>query len=296
MGVGSPTTYFYGPGHRYNPAAQYASSRPPLDSNYFRGYAMQWDSVYLGGVFTIVFILWNLVWSELLNFLLLTYVLEWQLLVNVIMMFIELGLIVLGLVATCLYAWYADVDVYKLKEIANLSDENKPGTVSQSTAVAARRSRANINMDLTMCLVLLSFNWLEVAFVSSYAWGTAGNAWATKTPADVTTTNPLATYNYALTDSHWGTTFNARLVEQTFYRSLIHFFIMIKGIVFMVAFFLSRFPAMDLAERKAIYDAMYIAAGSVVGEASPHFLNHVANRAAPLMSASAVPMTTFASV
>jgi hypothetical protein len=296
MGVGSPTTYFYGPGHRYSPAAQYASSRMPLDSEFFKGYSMPWDSVYLGGVFTVLFILWNLVWSEILNFLLLTYVVEWPLLVNVIMMFIELGLIVIGLVATCVYAWYADVDVYKLKEIANLPDGDKPGTVSQSTAVAARRSRVNINMDLTMCLVLLSFNWLEVTWVSCYAWGTVGNAWATKTPFDATATSSLSIHNYALTDSHWGTTFNARLVELTFYRSLIHLFVMIKGIVFMAAFFLSRFPAMDLAERKAIYDAMYIAAGSVVSEASPHFLNHVANRAAPLMSASAVPMTPFASV
>jgi hypothetical protein len=257
---------------------------------------MPWDSLYLGGVFTVIFILWNLVWSEILNFLLLTYVVEWPILVNVIMMFIELGLILFGLLATCVYAVYADTDVYRLKAIAN--GNPKLEVVSQSSAVHARRSRANINMDLTMCLVLLSFNWLEVTFVSSYTWGTVGNAWATKTPFDATATASISTVNYALTDTQWGTTFNARLVELTFYRSLIHFFIVLKGIVFMVAFFLSRFAAMDLAERKAILDSMYDQQSKQVAAADPHFLNFVANRQGPIMSSvstvSSMPMTTYA--
>jgi hypothetical protein len=300
MGVGPSDYAFYGRGHRYAyvaPDAYSGAAAQPLDGDLFQGYSMNWDSYFLGGVFTILFILWNLVWSEVLNFLLLTYVVQWSLQINVIMMFIELGLIVIGLIFSCVYAFYADNDVYALRQLA-ISGQKSVSTIA---ALRARRSRANVNMDLTMCLVLLSFNWLEVTWVSCYTWGTIGNAWATKTALDETATSPIATVNYPLTSSHWGGTFNARLVEKTLYRSLIHLFIVVKGIVFMVAFFLSRFAAMDIAVAKKHYDAAYDLGGGVQA-ASPEFIYHVGSNvrtAAPLMSTTSVgsstsiPMTTY---
>lgn len=296
MGVG-PSDFYHGAGHRYSyvEPTGYASTGNPRDGGLFQGYGMPWDSVYLGGVATVLFILWNLVWSVVLNFLLFTYVVQWQILVNVIMMFIELGLIVVFLVFSAVYAYYADVDVYLIKQLAL----SKTDTVSTIGALRARQSRANINMDLTMCLVLLSFNLWEVALVSSYTWGTVGNAWATKTALDATATSSIATVNYPLTSSQWGSTFTARLVENTAYRSYIHLFVLVKGIVFMVAFFLSRFPAMDVAVSKAQYGVAYDANGGVTA-ASPEYLMTLNARlkapaASPLMNlgTNAVPMTTY---
>jgi len=297
MGQGPTDFYGYGAGHRYSyvEPTGYANSSNPRDGGLFQGYSLPWDSVYLGGVATVLFILWNLVWSVLLNFLLFTYVVQWQILVNVIMMFIELGLILIFLVAAAVYAYYADMDVYVIKQLAR-TDADSVSTIS---ALRARRSRANINMDLTMCLVLLSFNLWEVALVSSYTWGTVGNAWATKTALDATATSPIATVNYPLTSSQWGSTFTARLVENTAYRSYIHLFVLIKGIVFMVAFFLSRFPAMDVAVSKLHYDVVYESSGGVI-RATPEFLMNLNARvkgpaASPLMNlgTNAVPMTTY---
>lgn len=287
----SPTGYWYGGEGPYGIVER--------DSSVFQGYAIYSDSIFLGGFFTIFIILWSLVWSEILNFLQFTYVLLWPLVVNFSMMWVELGLILLGLCICAYYAHVADGDMYRIKAMAAMLNGGKETAgIFDNTVILARRSRYNINADLVMLLVMLSFTWIEVTWVSCYAFGTVGDAWATKTAAGLTASAPLNTYNYPLTSSHWPSTLTARLIDNVRYRSYIHFFVMIKGIICMVAVFLSRYAAMDLADRKAFHYERH-EKNKVATPADMHYLLNVgAGRpAAPFMgtsTTSAVPLTTYA--
>lgn len=288
----SPTGYWYGG------TGPYGIVEPERST--FQGYAIATDSWLLGGFFTALIVLWSLVWSELLNFLQFTYVLLWPLVVNFSMMWVELGLILLGLCVCAYYATVADADMYLNKAMAAKITPNSPtAAIFDNTVILARRSRYNINADLVMLLVLLSFTWLEVTWVSCYAFGTVGDAWATKTAAGLTASAPLYTYNYPLTSSHWPSTLTARLIDNVRYRSYVHLFVMVKGIICMVALFLSRYAAMELADRKAYHFERY----EKNKQATPADMHYLLNIGAPVGAAapfmgtsttSAVPLTTYA--
>jgi hypothetical protein len=272
MGI-SPTSYYYGnPTDEYYYDAEYEAPRDPesrMDATLFRGYSLPWDSIFPIGIMGAIYVLWTLGASLVIDFLQYFYIVQWQMIVNVCFAFIELGLLVIFLVVSCYFAWCGDADAVRLK-VQKLK-------VGRTSVILARRSRVAMNGDLILVLVGLSFVLWEVTMVSCFSWGSSGNAWLTKSAiSGATVTSPLYTVNYPLTSAHWGSTLNARMIEQAKFRSDIYLFILIKGIVIMCTLFISRWVGIDTADRKMTYLRKYIDAGRKNVKADEDFVMHVA--------------------
>jgi hypothetical protein len=166
----------------------------------------------------------------ILNFLLWTYVLQWQILITICLTWIEAGLVLIGaIVLTVLNVW-SDADEERLTR-------GFTGKLTYQGLANAKRSRVNAAADLSILLSGLLFLLFEVSLVMLYCLGGTSQSWLNGVQTVV---------NYPLTNTTAYPTITGRVINQVNYRSGIHFFIFIKALILLTSVIFSRGAAQAL--------------------------------------------------
>jgi hypothetical protein len=204
-----------------------------MDRELFKENAMPWDRLLTGGYMSLIYFLWLAI-MVFLNFCLFTYVLEWAIQINFILVLTEGSVVVVGLIWSCIWAAMGDNDI---KKLAYAGADN----VSLLGMLHARRSRANNSTDVSLMISGLFLVVFELWFVCVYIYGGLHNNWLN---------GWSSTVNYPLTRTATFATLTAANVQQVMFRAFIHLFIVIKGLILICAIFFTRANAVDLNDHR----------------------------------------------